>query len=228
MRYTHYLLDADETILDFVSSSKLSLQYCLSRCNAPYSEENFRLFKKFNDAVWREYERGEITKSRLRVARFERFFAALEIDCDARRADEIYFDKLCETGILLPQADAFLAELKRRGKICLITNGTTAAQNGRLRVLGIHNIFDGLYISDELGVAKPDPVFFEKVLDDCKVQKTRCVVIGDSLSSDIAGANSAGIECIKLNRNAQPVPSFVKPTYIAESYREILEIIDRS
>lgn len=131
MRYHYFLLDADETVFDFIASSKESLRYALAQFSLPYSDEIYSLFKKHNDAVWREYERGALTKAQLRVKRFECFFAEQGVIADAASVDKIYFDKLCTTGYLLDGADAFLSGLKERGEIYMITNGTTAQQEGR-------------------------------------------------------------------------------------------------
>ena len=112
MRYHYFLLDADETVFDFIASSKESLRYALAQFSLPYSDEIYSLFKKHNDAVWREYERGALTKAQLRVKRFECFFAEQGVIADAASVDKIYFDKLCTTGYLLDGADAFLSGLK--------------------------------------------------------------------------------------------------------------------
>ena len=159
----NFLLDADETVLDFVRSSQESLRHTMGALSLPYDGEIYRLYKQINDGVWAEYERGEITKARLHILRFSRFFERLGVTADAERANAVYFEKLCRTGFLLPGADAFLRELRARGRVFLITNGTPAAQYGRLDSLGIRGQFDGIFISDEIGFAKPDPRFFELV-----------------------------------------------------------------
>lgn len=69
------------------------------------------------------------------------------------------------TGYLLEGAEGFLRALKERGKIYLITNGTPAAQYGRLESLGLRGFFDGIFVSDEIGYAKPDARFFRCVLE---------------------------------------------------------------
>lgn len=228
MRYHYFLLDADETVFDFIASSKESLRYALAQFSLPYSDEIYSLFKKHNDAVWREYELGALTKAQLRVKRFECFFAEQGVIADAASVDKIYFGKLCTTGYLLDGADAFLSGLKERGEIYMITNGTTAAQEGRIGASGIGKYLDGVFISDELGVAKPHREFFDQVFSAVRKDKKRCVVIGDSLSSDILGANNAGVDSIWYNPKGQKEESFARPTFTAGGYEDILRIIDKS
>ena len=194
----------------------------------PYSDKIYSLFKKHNDAVWREYERGALTKAQLRVKRFECFFAEQGVIVDAASVDKIYFDKLCTTGYLLDGAEQFLSGLKKRGEIYMITNGTTAAQEGRIGASGIGKYLDGVFISDELGVAKPHREFFDQVFSAIRKDKKQCVVIGDSLSSDILGANNACVDSIWYNPKGQKEESFARPTFTAGGYEDILSIIDQS
>lgn len=221
----NFLLDADETILDFVRSSKESLAYTMQRLGIQYSEEMYQTYKRINDGVWREYEQGKMSKKTLMHARFSRFFGCLRIQADPDTANAVYFEKLCRTGYLLEGADLFLRELKKRGKIFLVTNGTPAAQYGRLAAVGLDGFFDGVYVSDEIGCKKPDPGFFEYLLGKEGLKREDCVVIGDSLSSDIAGADSAGIASIWYNPQGKEAAG-AAPTAIAADYGEILRIVD--
>ena len=216
---TDILLDADETILDFVRSSKESLSAAMREAKLPYVEADFAVYKRINDTIWREYERGMIAKPKLAVERFLRFFAEKGIDGDAALMNKLYFGSLCRTGYLLEGAEEFLRELKKRGRVFLITNGTPAAQYGRLDALGIRSLFDGIFVSDEIGFAKPDPRFFGYVLS-----REDCIVIGDSLTSDIAGANAAGIYSVWYAPQGEPCGA--APDAVARSYAEVLSAVD--
>ena len=221
----NFLLDADETILDFVRSSRESFILAMGELGFAFGEREFLLFKGVNDGLWREYERGLITKPKLMKERFARLFTALGVCADAERANALYFGTLCGRGYLLPGAAEFLQALKVRGKIFLITNGTPPAQYGRLRSVGLENFFDGIFISDEIGYSKPSREFFEYVLREIGVRREDCVVIGDSLTSDIKGANNAGILSIWYNTQGRNAEGAV-PDHTAKSYREILQIAD--
>lgn len=221
----NYLLDADETILDFVRSSRESLFYAMQTLGLPCGEDTFALYKSVNDGVWREYEQGKLTKKQLMRVRFVRFLERAGLQADAEKLNSVYFEKLSHTGYLLEGAGDFLRRLKERGRIYLITNGTPAAQYGRLESLGIRGFFDGIFVSDEIGFAKPDRRFFEYVLEKAAVGRDNSVVIGDSLSSDIAGAANAGILSVWYNPAGRPAAG-VKPDYTAGSYAEILNVLD--
>ena len=221
----NYLLDADETILDFVRSSHESLRFAMAEMGLPYADADFAVYKAVNDGVWREYEQGKLTKKQLMQVRFVRFLERVGLRADAEKLNAAYFSKLSVTGYLLDGAEGFLRALKERGKIYLITNGTPAAQYGRLESLGLRGIFDGIFVSDEIGYAKPDARFFRCVLEKTGLRAEDCVVIGDSLSSDIAGAANAGIESVWYDPAGKGAGA-AKPDHIAQSYARILEIAD--
>ena len=226
--WNNFLVDADETLLDFLRSSKESFLYALKQIGLQVDDSDFNTFKKINDELWREYEQGKIRKQVLMRARFERFLQQKNFAEDAERLNSVYFKKLSETGYLLDGAENFIYELKKRGKLYLITNGTPAAQYGRLKNLGILELFDGIFVSDEISAAKPSEKFFSIVMDKIKKPKKTCVVIGDSLTSDVQGANNANIECIWFSKCSNvPKEINAKPNYKADSYSEIISIIDR-
>lgn len=220
----NFLLDADETILDFVRSSRESFFIAMQQLGLLLGENEFLQFKAINDGLWREYEQGTVTKPQLMKERFARLFAALGVNADAVQANTLYFTTLCGRGYLLPGAEDFLRSLKACGKIFLITNGTPAAQYGRLRSLGLEHFFDGIFISDEIGFSKPDARFFAYVLDKAGLQSGECAVIGDSLTSDIRGANNAGILSIWYNAKGK-IAEGAHPDHTARSYAKILEIV---
>lgn len=220
----NFLLDADETILDFVRSSRESFFIAMQKLGLLLGENEFLQFKAINDGLWREYEQGTVTKPQLMKERFARLFAALGVNADAVQANTLYFTTLCGRGYLLPGAEDFLHSLKGCGKIFLITNGTPAAQYGRLRSLGLEHFFDGIFISDEIGFSKPDARFFAYVLDKEGLQRGECAVIGDSLTSDIRGANNAGILSIWYNAKGK-IAEGAHPDHTARSYAKILEIV---
>ncbi len=222
---TDYLLDADETILDFPRSSRESFAWAMERAGLSALAPAFEKFRAVNDALWKEYEKGTMPKARLVVERFSRFFAGEGVQADAAAVNALYFGKLCSTGYLLPGAEGFLRALRARGKVYLITNGTPAAQYGRIDSLGIRGLFDGIFVSDEIGFAKPSVRFFEYVFAHAPTARERCVVIGDSLSSDIAGAKNAGVPSILYAPHGTPKGAEAA-NYVTHSYMQILEILD--
>ena len=106
------------------------------------------------------------------------------------------------------------------------TNGVAKTQPERLVGSGINNYFDEIFISEEIGYRKPEPQFFETILDnnpDRNISNT--VMIGDRLSADIVGANAVGMKSIWYNPQQNQTTSKSAPTYIANDYQDILDLI---
>ena len=93
-----FLLDADETILDFVRSSRESLAHAMRALGLPYGDDFFSLYKAINDGVWKEYEQGQITKKQLMQVRFVRFLERIGVQADAQKLNAVYFETLAHTG----------------------------------------------------------------------------------------------------------------------------------
>jgi len=125
--------------------------------------------------------------------------------------------------ILCESAEMVLKALKGKYTVCVATNATSALQRARLR--SIERYLDGVYISEEVGFIKPLPPFFLKILQDLGVKKEDCLMVGDSLSSDVAGANASGIDSCWLNRKRRVNHSGIEPTYEIHSLKELLGLL---
>jgi len=90
--------------------------------------------------------------------------------------------------------------------MAIITNGASDSQRDKLQTLGIERLFGSIVISGELGVAKPDIQPFRVALSDLEVDASEAWFVGDSLESDIAGANGAGLTSVWINRDGARRP----------------------
>ena len=88
-----------------------------------------------------------------------------------------------------------------RVPLALITNGASDAQRDKLRVLDIEHWFDAVVISGEVGIAKPDVSVFGLALNQLAVERENVWHIGDSLATDVAGAQAADLTAVWLNRS---------------------------
>ena len=100
----------------------------------------------------------------------------------------------------LPGAERLL-ESASHFKNCLITNGDSQHQWGKIDLLDIGSKVDQILVSGDLGIRKPDPRIFEQALDLTDTEPSESVMIGDSLHTDIAGAAAVGIGTIWINRH---------------------------
>ena len=159
--------------------------------------QKISLYIKINLAQWKRLEKGEIDREQVLVGRFEIFFDALGMKKDALAARKSYERYLSQGHYFIDGAVHLLDELSEKYDLYIATNGTKIVQLGRIESSGIGKNFKDIFISEDLGFNKPDRRFFEKCFEKLGgVKRDECVIIGDSLSSDILGGNNAGIKTI--------------------------------
>lgn len=227
MKYKVLLFDADETLFDFKKSESIALEHAISDFDIPYDpEHHLKIYEAINSAIWKEFEEGKITQNTLKVERFKRLSRELGIDFDPHRFAERYMYHLAEASFLLDDATALLEKLHGHFKLVILTNGLAYVQNRRIGKSSIAEYFSHIVISEEVGVAKPNPEIFEhtlKLIDH--TDKSEVLMIGDSLTSDIKGGNNFGIDTCWYNPNKLYNTSQVKPTYEISNLMSLLNIL---
>lgn len=110
-----------------------------------------------------------------------------------------------------------LANLKEQGKaLYLLTNAQKIFTEYELFYLGIHDCFDGILISSEAGVKKPDLRFFEKLLDTYGIDRETAVMVGNDGICDIRGAKGAGLATVYIRSNLSPEEELPEADHILE------------
>ena len=204
MKYTTLLFDLDDTLLDFGKAEDNAITRLLEKYNIPASDENKRLYSEINQSKWHALEKGEITRKELFATRFPDYFAALGVEIDGAIANAEYISFLGQGHFLLDGALETCRALSEKYSMYIITNGAKKAQEGRLTGSPLMQYFDGVFISEEIGFDKPKKEYFDFVYANIpEKDKSKTLVIGDSLSSDIAGAVNYGIDCCWVNKGEE-------------------------
>ena len=100
-----------------------------------------------------------------------------------------------------------LAAARAHGPIGLITNFSDGPmQRDKIRGAGLEGQFDGVYISGEVGVWKPEPGIFEHAAKDLGVDPRDCVHIGNNVQSDVEGALAAGMRAVLVEEDDRARP----------------------
>lgn len=227
MKYKVLLFDADETLFDFKKSESIALELAISDFEIPYDpKHHLKIYESINSAIWKEFEEGKITQNTLKVERFKRLSQELGIDFDPHRFSERYMYHLAEASFLLDDAVPLLEKLHGKFKLVIVTNGLAYVQNRRIGKSSIADYFSHIVISEEVGIAKPDPKIFEhtlKLIDH--VDKSEVLMIGDSLTSDIKGGINFGVDTCWYNPKKLSNTSSVKPTYEINDLLALLDIL---
>ncbi len=109
---------------------------------------------------------------------------------------------------LFPGALDLLRSLKERGmRLGLVTNGFSETHRDKVAVLQIAEYFDALFLPDETGMLKPDPLLFAHACGRLGVAPAKSAMVGDRYERDIAGAAQAGLFTVWVNVRAEVVPA---------------------
>ena len=227
MKYQVLLFDADETLFDFKMAEKQAFLRALEEYKLDVDkEETLKHYSQINKHIWEEFERGEITADRLRVERFERFSKKIKIDFDAVSFSKAYAKFLGEGAYLFDDSVEVIDYLSKKYKLALVTNGLKDVQKSRISKTPLKDYFQELIISDEIKISKPDPRIFDYALDKLDhMDKSKVLMIGDSLTSDMQGGINAGIDTCWYNPNHLENKSGLNLTYEIHSLNELKEIL---
>lgn len=225
-KYTTLLFDADNTLLDFDKAERCALEKVMTDYNLSITEENCRKYSEINDALWKQFEKGEIEKDVIKSTRFRKFFEFLGVrkEFDSNEVNNRYLSYLREGSYTIPGAIELCRELTSRGYILyIITNGIAATQALRLQKSGLLPYIKDIFVSEEIGFQKPKKEYFDYVFEHTtEKDKSKILLIGDSLSSDIKGAQNVGLDYIWYNHRKTEIPEDIEKTAVIEDITELL------
>ncbi|MFD1065918.1 HAD family hydrolase [Oceanobacillus locisalsi] len=147
----------------------------------------------------------------------------------AKQLARAFRDNRMKSPVLFEDAIAVLAELKKKYRLALITNGSPSLQHLKLQISPeLTPYFEKIFISGNIGTGKPDPQIFYDCLEKLGIDPGDAVMVGDNLHTDILGANRTGIDSVWLNRfDAERDPA-VEPRYEIKSLEELKTILEAS
>lgn len=227
MNYKYLWFDLDNTLLNFHASSKASFAQMMTAWNLDGSLEAYQVYNAFNKKYWNDYEQGLMDQTMLKRKRFQRYFETIDFDFDGLEANLIYLQGIVDNPVFIDGAAHILAFANENGYVCdLITNGMKEAQRPRIAKVDWNKYFRHLFVSDEIGLAKPQKSFFDHCLEAAgNPPKDEILVIGDSLESDILGAKNAGITSCWMNPSRKINPPDIVPNYEITKLTELYDII---
>lgn len=222
-KYSVILFDIDDTLLDFPTSEREALCEALLESGIELNEEMIGTYQRINYELWKALERGEISRNELMIRRFADFAKFYGFDIDSTRVAQDYLDCLGRKVYFIDGARELLEALYGKVRMYIVTNGLACVQNSRYKLTGFDKIFDGMFISEEVGANKPDTRFFEYVSEHIDgFEKEKTLLVGDSQSSDIAGGIAFGIDTCWYSPKGAGGKHI--PTYTVDSLDKVLPI----
>ncbi len=227
----YILWDIDNTLLSFDLAEKAAMTSGFSKFNlAIDGDKAIEVYKLINDKYWRQLERGEMIRDQVLGGRFKEFFDFYQIDYDDDLINDFnlyYQQELGKQVFFNDGAKNALKALNKRYRQYAVTNGTKLAQEAKVTNSGLDKIFDGVFISEDLGYDKPNKEFFNMVFERIgSGNPDEYILIGDSLTSDMQGANNARIKNIWYNPKDKAHNLDVRVDYAISSLNAVPEIIE--
>ncbi|MGN1053413.1 MAG: HAD family hydrolase [Candidatus Scatosoma sp.] len=228
--YKHVIFDADDTLLRYRDDERAAFLRLFSALGVAADEILLTFSCNASERIWTETGLYDVHSPRIQknyhelyrehvTQVFEEIFAYLRArgvpftPVPPQRARDLFLKELETGGNLVEGAEETLSALKARGYVLSVaTNGLESIQRGRTKALS--PLFFRLFVSETLGAIKPETSFFTRMLCELNAGKEECLFVGDSLSSDVAGAKRAGIACCLFSPRGgglpagAPVPDF--------------------
>lgn len=228
MKYEVIIFDADETLFDFRKSEREALKNTMLGFDIQYDEaHHLKIYSEINTAVWKEFEAGLIEQSTINAERFRRLSQQLDAGFDEGEFAKLYIKHLAAASFLYDDSPALVESLHKDYRLAIVTNGLKDVQEHRVKKSAIGKYFEDVVISEAVKVSKPDPRIFELALENMKhADKSKVLMVGDSLVTDIQGGINAGIDTCWYNPNKTLNKTEIKPTYEISSLMELRDILE--
>ncbi len=225
-KYEWLYFDLDNTILDFDASSELAFYEMFTGMGLSLTAVDFAAYKKINRGVWDKLDKGLIDHNIVKAERWRLFLKELNHSADPLVVNSLYFSHIKKNPIYVSGAEKLLSDLKGNYKLCLITNGIAEVQWPRIRLMDLEAVFDEIVISEEVGISKPMPGFFDHCQElNGHPDKADILIIGDTLGSDIKGGNLYGIDTCWYNYHGEVNKTDIQSTYQIDKLEELLDLI---
>lgn len=229
MKYPYLLFDADNTLFDFDAAERLAYETVCKTHRLPYSGAGYALYRQCNSELWHDFDQGLCTKEFLLLERFRRYLERSGQTGDPEKLNQTHLQTIAASSMLLPGALELCRTLAEKHELYIITNGVESSQRARFERSAIAPCFKGLFISEAVGYGKPSPAYFDYVFRAVPgLTPHSGLVIGDSLSSDIQGANNVGLDCCWYNPKGLPRPDGLRIDYEVRTLEEILPVAEQS
>ena len=235
MRYKDLFVDFDDTLYDTYGNAVISLRETFDayRLDRFFTDPQvfYDAYWSANIDLWTRYSHGEITRDYLIVERFRRPLSVgqgLEVtEALCLEMSDRFLDFCSSKPGVIEGARDLMDYLKQKGyRMHMCSNGFHEVQYKKLAACGFRDYFDTIILSEDAGVNKPSPLYFNYAFKVSCADRETTLMIGDNLQTDIQGALSAGIEALLFNRWQVNVgESAVKPTFVVDKLLDIKKLL---
>lgn len=204
------LFDLDDTLVDHRGAADRGLRTWLAGMgladDAATLEEHVERWFLLEARHYERYQRGELTHLEHRRVRIRGFLPGWDLADDALADDTFAGFLACYQSAWRAFSDA--ADALRSAKaaglaVGILTNGERSIQESKVRRTGLAGLGVPVFASSHLPAAKPDPRSYHAACRALGVPPSRCVMVGDSVTNDVHGAERAGLHGVLLDRHGR-------------------------
>ena len=220
-------LDLDDTILDFHKAERIAIGKTIREFGVEPTEEVLELYHGINKWHWEQLELGTMTRAEVLVNRFGVLFERLGKTVDAPACAKAYEKNLSIGHWFLPGAEEAVDRLHKKYRLFLASNGTASVQKGRMTSANLYRFFETVFVSQEIGHNKPSKAYFDAAFARIPgFDPEKCLMVGDSLTSDILGGINAGIKTVWINPSHAPGRPDIVPDYEIEFLSQLEDLLE--
>lgn len=224
MKYTTVFFDIDYCLLDTPTSERRIIRELYAQQGQQVGDDVGDEYREINRKLWVYLDRGEITRERLYVMRFERLFDAHPFYKSAEEVAPWFLEQLAQAYDAQPGAEHLLQRLQASGvRIFTASNGIGRVMNGRVENAGLSRYLTGKFAADEVGAMKPSRAYFDYIFKHSgETDLSRTLMVGDNPVTDVNGAVEYGMTGALFGARWQE-PS--KATYTAKTMQELEDLL---
>lgn len=237
-KYKYLIFDADHTLLHYIKDETSAFEDLYKELGLAYTKELAKASRFYSESVWTKTGLYDVHDEKIQREYhtlyrthlydvFVRIFEQFPCNADPKTTSRRFLELLAREGAMMDGAEDVVKKLSKKSggeyDVCIATNGLLEIQ--RARLCKLFPYAKAVFVSEELGCIKPLPEFFERMLESLQAESKECLMIGDSLSSDVAGAMAVGMDSCWYNPGGQENATGFQPTYEIHTLEKLLEIL---
>lgn len=196
--------DINDTLVNHSSAQEKAIKKLAKHLPHVIELDFYNTWKKISIYYWKLFEQKKISYDEQRFKRVIETWNHFKASLSSQQISEFADDYIKYYEEVLSANPALLKIIKTsrllNTTIGVISNGYGPMQRRRLKVVGLERYFDNklVFISDEIGIEKPDERIFILAENAIGLPSLQLVMYGDDYKNDIEPTKKRGWKAIQI------------------------------